>query len=73
MNVILGKWSKLASTKPIAKDLKGRWVATMLEANNRRLLIIKGYKITESGGEEIYSVRVQMEVVEKKVKSTSIY
>ena len=68
-NIILGKWTNLINNEYNEKDKKGRQTLTILKANNKKLLIITRYHITESRGEGIYLVQVQLDSTKGQVKS----
>ena len=68
MNIVLGKWTNIIYNEYNSINKKGRWVSTLFEVNNKKLLITIGYWITEKGGEGIYSVKVQLDLIDKQVK-----
>ena len=48
MNIVIGKFTNIICNEHNSINKKGRWVLTLLKVNNKKLLIITGYRITES-------------------------
>ena len=59
--------------KNLISHKKGKWSAIKLELNNKQLLIIIGYRILELSSEGIYTMKAQLDIVNNKVKSNTIY
>ena len=56
-SVIFGKWSNLVKQEETYKDPIGRWHTIQLEANNKQLMIITIYQISDRSGQGIKTVK----------------
>ena len=73
LSAIEGKQSNLITPNPKGNDRKGRWSSLILHANGKTLLVITAYQITETGGQGIYTIKAQLDKLDKQVKSQIEY
>ena len=57
LNAIFDKWSMLIDHQATYKDKSGRWNLIMLEANNRRIMILVFYRIPDGSNHGIHTVK----------------
>ena len=73
VSILFSRWINIVNAKAIFKDPKGRWHAIQLEANEKSLMIITIYWITENSGKEIKTVKAQLDKVNNKTQTTNNY
>jgi len=69
LSVIFGKWSNLVKQEETYKDPIGRWYTIQLEANNKQLIIITIYQISDRSGQGIKIVKAQLDKVGNETKT----